>query len=275
MKSRRFIEAFTLIELLVVIAIIGILAAIAGPVLGSFKKGDAMLSGSRQMLDAMARARQLAIAQRTTVYLVFVPPSFWADPAFPPPPALTQADRMAATNLAGMQYVGFNFVTLRSVGDQPGQGVPRYLASWQTLPETAFIAPEKFALARNQYYTVVTNPIVSPTTGLDVYGFDTTTNIPFPLPETAKVSGGHVRLPYIAFDYLGRVVSEYPFGRDGEFIPLGHGSVGFVKDPVTKRPAWLLPSVNDAPPGNSTNTFKVVLVDWLTGRARVERLVVL
>jgi prepilin-type N-terminal cleavage/methylation domain-containing protein len=75
--------AFTLIELLVVIAILGIMAGLTVPVLKNFAKSDATLGASRQLLDGVARARQLAISQRTTVYMVFVPQNFWT-PWLPP-----------------------------------------------------------------------------------------------------------------------------------------------------------------------------------------------
>ena len=62
-----------------VIAILGILAAMTVPVLKNFAKSDATLGASRQLLDGVARARQLAISHRTTVYMVFVPTNFWTD----------------------------------------------------------------------------------------------------------------------------------------------------------------------------------------------------
>ena len=55
------------------------MAGLTVPVLKNFAKSDATLGASRQLLDGVARARQLAISQRTTVYMVFVPTNFWVD----------------------------------------------------------------------------------------------------------------------------------------------------------------------------------------------------
>src|SRR5437016_6365327 len=73
--------AFTLIELLVVISIIGLLAGLAVPVMRNFKP-NVVSGATRQLLDDVHRARQLAISQRTTVYMVFVPTNFYNDPTY-------------------------------------------------------------------------------------------------------------------------------------------------------------------------------------------------
>ena len=70
-------SGFTLTELLVVIAILGILAGLAVPALKNLGKSEANVSAARQLLDDVGRARQLALSQRTTVYMVFVPMNFW------------------------------------------------------------------------------------------------------------------------------------------------------------------------------------------------------
>ena len=155
-------SAFTLIELLVVISILGIMAALTVPVLKNFAKSDATLGASRQLLDDVARARQLAISQRTTVYMVFVPANFWyaaLDEFSRLDNGLTPAELTAAVNLCDKQLTGYIFVSLRSVGDQPGQGVPHYLAPWQTLPDSTFIALAKFT---NSPTNVTPSPIPFP-----------------------------------------------------------------------------------------------------------------
>lgn len=116
-----------------VIAIIGILAAIAMPTLKNFRAGDSLAAATRQLQDDVGRARQYAISERTTVYMVFCPSNFWSVPAYAPGfPAsgfnsLPASEKLKAAKLYEKQLIGYTFVTLRSVGEQPGRQSPQYL----------------------------------------------------------------------------------------------------------------------------------------------------
>jgi prepilin-type N-terminal cleavage/methylation domain-containing protein len=251
--------AFTLIELLVVIAIAGILAALSVPAIKEFGRTSAERAATRQLLDDVGRARQLAIVNRTTVYMVFLPPNFHTSPSFT---QLSTADLQKAKQLLDMQMRAYALISLRTVGDQPGQYRPRYLSEWTELPQGWFIPLAKFNLAN--VVTDFTN--YSGQVLFRVAPFQTTvaTNgLPFP---SADGYPDYVRLPYIAFNYLGQLES----GQD-EYIPLARGTVDATRDAngnlvfTPLGPA----AVQESPPGNSLETFNVVHIDWLTGRARL------
>jgi prepilin-type N-terminal cleavage/methylation domain-containing protein len=250
--------AFTLLELLVVLAIIGILAGITLPTIHAFKPNPGAVA-ARQLLDDIARARQLAMSQRTTVFMVFLPTNFYSgsDLLKWTPDQINKAKRVI-----DKQLIGYTFVSLRSPGDQPGRAYPRYLSAWRTLPEGSFIPLEKFR-PRNQSFLIYTNGGVA----FQVFGFNRTNNIPFPTEETlaASVSRPYIDFPYIAFNYLGQLVSG-----ENEYIPIAQGSVLFTRDPTNGLGTWPY-QVNENPPGNTTNTFNLVSIDWLTGRAHLER----
>ena len=265
MKTAARHSAFTLVELLVVIAIVGLLAAITLPTLINFRGADATLAATRQLQDDVGRARQLAISQRTTVYMVFCPSNFWNDPNFN---RLNLSEKAKAAKLYDKQLTGYTFVTLRGVGDQPGQPVARYLAPWRTLPDGAFIPEFKFA-PRSFVTTIYDPPLPAAPTDrfFNVKGFSVTNTIPFPSADAALIPGAkpYVPLPYIAFNHLGQLES----GED-EFIPLARGSVQHGRD-ADKKPTQNVPSLLEQPLGNSTNAFSLIHIDWLTGRARLER----
>jgi len=272
-------RAFTLIELLAVIAIMGIIAAIALPSLNSLKP-NAAGAATRQMLDAVTHARQLALSQRTTVYMVFVPPGFWTDPAYAYTTWSTN-DQTLATSLTDKQLTGYTYVSLRSVGDQPGVSYPRYLTPWRTLPPGAYLSLEKFTPYTPptlpplvlQVYTNTPPPALTPVLAYKVFAFNWTNNIPFPSETTKRASGvrPYIALPYIAFNGMGQLV--YGNGApetQPEFIPITQGTVSIPRDPNTKVALQVLPAPRAVPSGNTTNNFNLVYIDQLTGRARIE-----
>ncbi len=253
-----------------VFAIIGILAAIALPSMRTFKP-NVTAAATRQLLEDVARARQLAISQRTTVYMVFVPAGFWTDTAYNAG-GWTPAELAKATNLFDKQLIGYAFLSLRSVGDQPGRPRAQYLSPWKTLPDGVFIPPQKFVGRPPNPQPVISiytnNPGGTRVLAYQIYGFNTNTIFPFPSDQTPPAPGSPprwVNLPYIGFDYMGQLTSG-----QNELIPLAQGSVLYERDSVTGAGAENFPALVESPAGNSSNAFNLVNIEWLTGRARVE-----
>ena len=252
--------AFTLLELLVVITILGILAALTVPALKNLGKSNVQVSASRQLLDDVGYARQLAISQHTTVYMVFVPSYFWN---YLP---VDQQTLPATINLLDKQFTGYGFLTMRSVGDQPGQGVARYIGDWKSLPDGAFIATNKFY---NPFYYIYD---YSAQVTYTINPFNYSASFPFPTATNFTFAVQQPLLPYIAFNYLGQLIQRTISGQEimagqDEYIPLAQGTVGYVVD-AQKNLQLAPPDPAENPPGNSTNSmFTLVHIDRLTGRA--------
>jgi prepilin-type N-terminal cleavage/methylation domain-containing protein len=285
-RVTRRAPAFSLIELLVVITILGLLAGLAVPALKDMGKSNVQISATRQLLDDVGRARQLALSQRNTIYMVFVPTNyflmnnvngqnFWTGLNAIPDLTKRTLALTAATNLVDKQLSGYRFISLGQLGDQPGQHAWRYLDDkWQFLPEGSFISPFKFTPQNPAIWMTVPqwpsdhpNPDYNRIFQFQRYSF------PFPTEDSPPVT-----LPCIAFNYMGQLVPTLgngsSLGTSDGYIPLDQGIVGYGVNPSTKSPVPTVVNPSDIlerPPGNSTGIgYNIVHIDALTGRATLE-----
>jgi len=251
------------VTLLGTLAVIGVLSATAIPTFRGYK-ADPLVAASRQLLNVLALARERAIADHTTVFVVFVPPLDNLRPELRAelPPADLQ-------HLTAGQYVGYALYEKRGTGDQPGNGVPHYLTEWQTLPAGTAIAPQKFGDGIEPMAQHNTNGLY-PT-----FDYVNSGKIYFN-PQNGQYPSGFSSFPTVAFDYQGRLASRWESWHGFDcVIPLTRGHVNLLSPTGRMEPNASLPVVSatftEDPAGNWNTVKTHVVIDGPTGRARLVR----
>ena len=264
----RELQAFTLLEMMMVIAIIGFIAAMALPHVSGFAKANTLAAANRQILDDLAYARQIALVNRSTVYMVFDPPEFWTNTVYEQSSnyAVELGARSSGVKLnpavqfnamLGRQYTGYALIAMSTVGDQPGQHYAHYITDWRTLPQGVFISPFEFQSNLPPITISTTNTTTGVTNAVAVAPLNWSTPVPFP----SLSAGTSNTLPFIGFSPQGSLVQQ-----SNQYIVISRGSI-FYPQTSNGVPIAAAPDAISTPVGNETNNPNVIQIDWLTSRA--------
>jgi prepilin-type N-terminal cleavage/methylation domain-containing protein len=262
------VRAFTLLELMMVIAIIGFIAAMTLPHVSGFTKANTLAAANRQLLDDLAFARQRALVNRSTIYMVFVPPGFWTN-SWPGSSYEASSNNAVQFGLnpavqfnamLGRQYTSYALLAMSTVGDQPGQHFPHYITDWRTLPQGVFISPFEFQTNLPPITISTTNTITGVTNAVAVSPFSWSAPVPFP-SIGAGTSNTFNTLPFIGFSPQGSLTQQAD-----QYIVLTRGSVFYAQNSNGVPIAGPVDAIS-TPPGNETNNPNLIQIDWLTSRA--------
>ena len=148
------------------------------------------------------------------------------------------------------------------MGDQPGRPTPRYLTEWKSLPEGIFIATNKYIAVSANDWRSIRDATIRPFPSLGGQG------IPFPTSRSPI----RLSLPYVAFDAHGQLFRDgtTTLNNADEYIPLARGSVFYPRN-AQGQTIFDAADVRENPPGNATNMFHRIVINWLTGRPRLEK----
>jgi len=295
LQRRRREGAFTLMEMLVVVGIIGMVIAIGLPSIEKLARPSGMGVAQRQLLDLCTYARHLSLSTRSEIHICFITQELAAVDTN----RWSGSDAFLVNQLLGSQNRGYALYADRSVGDQPGRSVPKYLTDWDALPDHIFISTNEFFF--NFTYDRSTNDAPFLYKSIRFPHVDSTNQLNAPNLNTFVV-------PMISFNSRGQLSS----GRD-TYIPLSQGSVVYRYNADGSRFAKQVPSTIDPTPrataiisgvryyvrsgtgsvdyngdtysggdtfvgttASSTYTgsgqvyvFEGIYINWLTGRARI------
>jgi len=248
----------TLLEVLGTIAVIGVLSAAAIPSIRGYKP-DPLVAASRQLLNDLALARQRAITDHTTVFVVFIPAVGNLRAGL-----MNELPASDLQRLLTGQYVSYALYEKRSAGDQPDRSTPRYITDWKTLPAGTAIAPQKFGDQVEMGAQPVA-PNLYPT-----FDYINSGKIYFN-PQNGFYPSGFSGFPCVAFDYQGRLASPWTSWHGYDcVIPLTRGAVNRPID-ATGNLAPMSATFTEDAPGSWNALYTHIVIDGPTGRARLVR----